>query len=173
VVTPASFVTRVAARDRALYHRFRLSPTASAARRTFWKAITHAGGSATTLVASLAPLWFENPIGDGARRATILLVASHLVVQLVKRTVGRPRPAGESCIVRPPDRFSFPSGHSAAAFSVAMGYASVNPALALPLLAAAALVGASRVVLGVHFPADVVAGQAIAVMTAAVLSPVL
>jgi undecaprenyl-diphosphatase len=100
-------------------------------------------------------------------------LASHLVVQVVKRAVGRPRPDDDQAILRAPDRFSFPSGHSAAALSVAMGYASVHHDLAAPLLAGAVFVGASRVVLGVHFPADVVVGQAVALATAGVLAPIL
>jgi undecaprenyl-diphosphatase len=50
--------------------------------------------------------------------------------------------------------------------SVALGYAVAFPALAVPLLAVALLVGFSRVRLGVHFPGDVLAGQAIATATA-------
>ena len=53
------------------------------------------------------------------------VVLSHLLVQLVKRTVARARPArtcGLSAVVREPDRFSFPSGHATAASSVALGY---------------------------------------------------
>lgn len=111
---------------------------------------------------------------DGARRSVVLLVASHVLVQLVKRTVGRPRPAaGERRFLHAPDRFSFPSGHAAAALSVAIGYASVSPHLSVPLLGFAAVVEASRIVLGVHFPADVLAGQVIAIVTAAGVSPLL
>ena len=86
----------------------------------------------------------------------------------MKRTVGRARPAesGMLCAtVAEPDPFSFPSGHAAAAMSVALGYGVTFPRLALPLLLLALLVGFSRVRLGVHFPGDVLVGQALALTT--------
>jgi undecaprenyl-diphosphatase len=167
-------VHRVAQRDQALLERLLLSPTASRARRLFWSVVTHSGGVCASLSISLAPLWLDGALAEGARRATILLLTSHLMVQVVKRTVSRPRPVLRSPLsIRVPDRFSFPSGHAAAAASVALGYASTHSHLAIPMLAAAALVGMSRVVLGMHFPADVVAGQLLAFLTAVALAPVL
>ena len=173
-MTGARLVHRVAARDEALLRRLQLPADASDLSAGLWLLITHSGSAVVTLLASLAPLWLDGSVRDGARRSTILLVVSHLLVQLIKRTVSRPRPViGERQFLRAPDRFSFPSGHAAAALSVAVGYASVSPQLAAPLLGLAAVVGASRVVLGVHFPADVLAGQLIALMTAAAVAPVL
>ena len=169
----SQIVSRVVLRDQALFDRLRLPLSASRTRRTFWKAITHAGGVWSSVSAAVAPVLFDNPLRDGARRATVVLVASHLLVQLVKRTVSRPRPASAGAVIAAPDRFSFPSGHAAAAFSVALGFASAHPLLGAPLIALAGLVGASRIFLGVHYPADVFAGQAIALLTAAALAPVL
>lgn len=56
---------------------------------------------------------------------------------------------------------SFPSGHAASAAAFAAGAALELPGLALPVGALAAAVGASRVVTGVHFPSDVLAGFAV------------
>ena len=53
--------------------------------------------------------------------------------------------------------------------SVAVVYAMTFPAWAVPLLALALAVGASRVFLGVHYPGDVVIGQAIAIITGALV----
>ena len=100
------------------------------------------------------------------------LVVSHLLVQLVKRTVVRDRPAKvERCVslVREPDRFSFPSGHAAASMSVALAYGTTFPVWAPPLLLVAAAVGFSRVRLGVHYPSDVLVGQLLAALTTAAL----
>jgi undecaprenyl-diphosphatase len=71
--------------------------------------------------------------------------------------------------VTEPDKFSFPSGHAAAAMSIAFAYAVVFTALSLPLVVLAALVGMSRVCLGVHYPGDVLAGQTIALATGCAL----
>ena len=56
---------------------------------------------------------------------------------------------------------SFPSGHSASAAAFAVGAGSELPWTAAPLGAMAALVGASRVRTGAHYPGDVVAGMAL------------
>ncbi len=80
----------------------------------------------------------------------------------LKHKTHRPRPfdkhQGINCITAPLDQFSFPSGHTlhAVAFSVvALAY---YPALAWLLLPFTVLVAVSRLVLGLHYPSDVLAG---------------
>ena len=58
----------------------------------------------------------------------------------------------------PSDRFSFPSGHALNAFAIGSVLALAFPAAAVLILLVAASVAASRVVLGLHWLSDVVAG---------------
>jgi undecaprenyl-diphosphatase len=75
----------------------------------------------------------------------------------------RPREAlpNFESVITPSDRFSFPSGHTSAAFLVATLVASAFPAIAPLLLLWASAVGLARVLLGVHFPCDTLAGAAL------------
>jgi undecaprenyl-diphosphatase len=66
----------------------------------------------------------------------------------------------------PPDQFSFPSGHTITAFAVAVSLASFYPDLAVGLIFCAFSIGASRVLLGMHFLSDVLAGAAIGCLLA-------
>ena len=159
---------RLDARDRALFLRWALEEESSRPRLA-WVVVTHLGGVWCSVAAAVFPMLLDGPVGAAAKRALVVLALSHVIVQLVKRTVGRPRPSrATSCrtLVQEPDRFSFPSGHSAAAMSVAIVYAFAFPSLAAILIPIAVLVGASRVCLGVHYPGDVLIGQVIAVLTA-------
>jgi undecaprenyl-diphosphatase len=61
----------------------------------------------------------------------------------------------------PPDQFSFPSGHTITAFAVAVSLSMFYPTLAVGLLFCAMSVAASRILLGMHFLSDVLAGAAI------------
>jgi undecaprenyl-diphosphatase len=138
-----------------------------------FRAVTHladpavsigfAGGLAVGLVPGLERI--------GMRTAGTLAL-SHLLVEILKRTVVRSRPSlpvGLESLVQPPDRFSFPSGHAAAALSMAIPIAvGLGIPLGVPALGLALTVGVSRCYLGVHYPGDVMAGWVIA-STAAVL----
>lgn len=128
--------------------------------------LTHLGGATITIsatalmLASPAPHWHA-----AGRRAAVALVGSHLAVQLLKRTISRARPrlpVGIQSLVEAPDRFSFPSGHAAAALSVVLGASLAVPAATPWLLGLGAAVGLSRCYLGVHYPGDVVAGWILA-----------
>lgn len=59
------------------------------------------------------------------------------------------------------DEFSFPSGHTLHAVAFSVIAIAWFPALTLPLLLFAMLVAMSRVVLGLHYPSDVLAGIAL------------
>lgn len=95
--------------------------------------------------------------------AACAVTAGILVFHKVKRVFCRTRPRDiephcwASIVTR--DQFSFPSGHSTTAFAVALSIGSFYPEIMPVLLALAANVAISRVVIGMHFLSDVVAGS--------------
>jgi undecaprenyl-diphosphatase len=64
----------------------------------------------------------------------------------------------------PPDKYSFPSGHSITAFAVATSLGLFYPQLLAVLLTGAFLIAASRIILGMHFLSDVLVGCALGVL---------
>lgn len=105
-----------------------------------------------------------------ADRAAIALIVTSLLVIIVKRAVKRKRPALDMQASVPPDRFSFPSGHTAAAFSVAIAMFAVVPFAVPGLLVLASVVAYGRMYLGVHYPLDVFCGVCIGVLTGSVIA---
>jgi undecaprenyl-diphosphatase len=85
-----------------------------------------------------------------------------VVFKVLKRLSQRPRPCQiePHCWskVLPPDRFSFPSGHTMTAFSIALVVSYFYPALQGVLFFFALSIACSRIVLGMHFLSDVLAG---------------
>ena len=117
-------------------------------------------------------MWYAQGLGlllvGGSRRwaaigSTALACGMGILAfQVLKRLIGRQRP---SLVARrnwtrllPPDEFSFPSGHTITAFAFTTSVAHFYPDLLPWLLFCALSVGASRIVLGMHFLSDVLAG---------------
>jgi len=87
-------------------------------------------------------------------------IAGLVLMLLLKRVSRRRRPCGLDSDGRVPPAYnsSFPSGHSTTAFAVAVPLILSYPVAALPLLCLALSIASSRIVLGMHFLSDVVAG---------------
>lgn len=68
--------------------------------------------------------------------------------------------------ITPADKFSFPSGHTSAAFMMATLIGYFYPWCLFPLYCWATLIACSRVILGVHFPTDTLVGALLGISTA-------
>jgi len=109
---------------------------------------------------------------DGGPERFRALLAAVLAVSLgialflsLKRACGRRRPCALEphswATLLPPDQFSFPSGHTITAFAMALSLGIFYPVMLLGLLFCAFSVALSRILLGMHFLSDVLAGAAI------------
>jgi len=106
----------------------------------------------------------------GRRHAALLLiggaVGAKLLEQVLKLSFHRQRP--EPFFGLPaPDSYSFPSGHALTAtvfYVLLVSLTTRNPVIRAAAIALAALIGLSRIYLGVHYPSDVFAGYAVAVV---------
>jgi len=94
-----------------------------------------------------------------------------LLYKWLKARTLRPRPYQVRAAIRrgadPLDQFSFPSGHTLHAVSFSILMIAYAPALAWLVVPFACAVAASRLVLGLHYPSDVLAGAALGAMLAA------
>ena len=112
-----------------------------------------------------------------AKIMALTFACERSIYWVLKNTIKRKRPTDAirtfKATIVASDEFSFPSGHTCAAFLLLSLGTALAPFLFLPLLIWAAMVGASRVILGVHFPADIIAGMALGLSIGYVCSPFL
>ncbi|MCP4678841.1 MAG: phosphatase PAP2 family protein [Deltaproteobacteria bacterium] len=134
----------------------------------FFLLITWLGDGIVLSLGILLPLYFFRRV-QFRRHALAMVLAvamGGLVVNLMKIAVNRPRPPEHFAQLgvdihipgsEPRDR-SFPSGHTQTAFGAATYLSCLFPMGAPAFISLAALVGLSRIAIGVHFPADVLVG---------------
>jgi len=157
-----------------------------------WAIALHAQAAQPTLLRLMVwcsrlgdgPMWLlvlgVLPLAGGTRGAhcAALLVATGAVnlaiYWTIKRITRRIRPCDQCpadirACAPIPDCFSFPSGHSLHAAAFALLLSAFYPALAPLLWFYALLVAIARVILGLHYPSDVVGGGLIGAVTAAIV----
>ena len=93
-----------------------------------------------------------------------------LVYKWLKGKTLRPRPYEVRQDIwltgKPLDKFSFPSGHTLHAVVFGIVVLSYFPQLSIIVIPFMILVGLSRIVLGLHYPSDVIAGALIGALIA-------
>ena len=117
-------------------------------------------------------LQYERGAAPAVLHMALVGLVCTLSYKAVKRSTLRPRPYEVLSIVsrgaQPLDAFSFPSGHTLHAVAFTLVATAYYPWLAALLVPFTLLVAASRVVLGLHYPSDVLAGAAIGALLAGV-----
>lgn len=125
---------------------------------------TLGNGGVIWITAAALMLFFPKTRKAGALALAAMLLNLGLVNGILKPLVERARPwlvvEGLEPLLKSSDRHSFPSGHTSAAFAFAVAVCATIDRrwVRITALCAAALMGWSRLYVGVHFPTDVLAG---------------
>jgi membrane-associated phospholipid phosphatase len=157
--------------DDRVSHRIRLTPE----NQGWWRLVTvlaHSGDS-WFLLAGMAVLWL---LGNTAWRGRAVVFGLGIVVLAclvlaIKFTVRRQRPAGEwGAIYRNTDPHSFPSGHAARVIMLAVIGLGLGPLwFGLLLIVWAPLVSLARVMTGLHYLSDILAGMFLGLLAGLVM----
>lgn len=128
----------------------------------FFAAVSRLGDGIAWYLLMLGLLLFGGSTGQlVCLQMAVLGVTSLLVYKALKRLSRRPRPLTVECAlatsVAPLDEFSFPSGHTLHAVGFTLVVTQQYPEAGLLLWPFSAAIAMSRVVLGLHYPSDVLA----------------
>ncbi len=113
------------------------------------------------------------PMQDSSKIISISLLAFSVelpIYFIVNKYVKRLRPFEQmqniNHLIVPPDKYSFPSGHTAAAFVMAILFSLRFSILSPWLYLLAILIGISRIYLRVHYLTDIIAGALLGILSA-------
>jgi undecaprenyl-diphosphatase len=158
----SSVLSRIDTADYRLCRQLNRGASLSVIRRPFQIASRLGDGVVWYVLILLLPLVYGTPAVRPAIVMALTGVLGVLLYGVLKRSFVRERPfirhSGIWQAAVPLDRYSFPSGHTLHAVSFAWQASVHFPELAWVLLPLALIIASSRVVLGLHYPTDVLAG---------------
>jgi len=134
--------------------------------RCYFKAVSRLGDGAFWYALMAAMTFADGWNGlEAAGHMAVVGGVSALIYRRLKRWTRRPRPFVDDrriqAWVAPLDEFSFPSGHTLHAVGFSIVACAYYPQLAWLLVPFSLSVALSRIVLGMHYPSDVVAAAGI------------
>ncbi len=163
-------VQKMAALDLALCLRFNRACVFAPVRRFFAVVSWLGNGKFWYVLMLVLPLVHGREGLDVSLRMALAGIAGVLVYKLIKHLTHRPRPfmADDAIVLgaAPLDQFSFPSGHTLHAVMFTLIVCAGFPAWAWLLVPFTLMVAASRVILGLHYPTDVVLGALVGLVLA-------
>lgn len=139
--------------------------------RSTFRAVSRLGNGVFWYVLMLLlPVFHGAAAWPTVARMAAVGVVGLAIYKWLKQKTSRPRPcqvyAAITAAAPALDRFSFPSGHTLHATSLAMVCAAGFPELGILVYPFALAVGLSRPILGLHYPSDVLAGATIGALLA-------